>query len=1089
MGCGVSTSSSSSGAQKTSAGQGEHAKAGTSAGTGAGLRLTLGTSKSPTQSLVEVVKTIPSGSKFIDKDFPPNKTCLGPIDGMTEENMANIVWVRPEDMMDSPVLVADGVEPGDVCQGGLGDCWWLGGLSVLCTRRDLMDRIMSTDKYKDKGVYAFKFYKFGRWVEVVVDDTIPVVKNSEATLFCCSKDKNELWAILMEKSYAKLHDTYAALEGGWVTDALVDMTGGVPTTFTFEEKAADIASGKFWQDLLGWYASGEYLMGCARSTSGTREQDTGRGILQGHAYGILEVREYKGTKLIRCRNPWGQAEWTGPWSDSDAAKWTPQVLKDLNYQLGDDGAFWIEFSEFTKEYNKIYQCRLLDERVYHTYAWRGEWAGASAGGCMNNPATFWNNPQYRLTVKTKGEVILCLMSPDSRVTGEESHHAGIVVIAAPDGAKSSKYKPLFKTPICNLRENTLTAVMEAGVYNVIAFTFDAGELGPYVLSASSRQAITLESFQATDVLNYASVPGAVPQGVAGASAPPTTTTTPAAAPAAPAPAPAPVYKEGISKLAQLAVPGGSLLKPFDPETTTVNAVVPYSAATCGILVAPASAKASVAVDGVAIKQIGQASAPKALAVGEDNRFSVVCTAEDGSKTTYTVIVQRKEDKNADLAELRVQGAPPFDFSPKQLKYAFAVPSATTVITLSAKAASPVARSIKVSDPFAPAGGNPDDEPDLMVEDLEVTLDPGRNNFWIKVTAQNGSLTTYTLVITRPSLDDMDSSLSSLIIPDVVTLRPTFDKAVTSYTATVPFAVTRLNASATASSAQAHFTIAAPPELAVGPNELVVSVTAKDGGVTAYRVTVTREQPDTNCDLAELGFFTGSVSPAFSPATTTYAATAIVGSAEGTVTAVAASRLATVAIRGGQPQGFRAKSTVPLHQGAAEQADIVVTAQSGATKTYRFSIKVAEPPPPPPAPAVVTPQVVAPHGAETPATPTTPAAPAPTPTPAPVAPAPVVPVLVPGAPAPVSLPSGTPVFVDDSPEEPMVPVTKTHYVWDDPGKVGAEVRDTLIKYRAKFPLLKRLDPEKTGKLAEDAARYTKSNVDELFAYLGFGKKKK
>lgn len=38
-------------------------------------------------------------------------------------------WKRISELSDNPALFVDGVEPGDVIQGSLGDCWFLGPLS------------------------------------------------------------------------------------------------------------------------------------------------------------------------------------------------------------------------------------------------------------------------------------------------------------------------------------------------------------------------------------------------------------------------------------------------------------------------------------------------------------------------------------------------------------------------------------------------------------------------------------------------------------------------------------------------------------------------------------------------------------------------------------------------------------------------------------------------------------------------------------------------------------------------------------------------------------------------------------------------
>lgn len=43
------------------------------------------------------------------------------------------------------------------------------------------------------------------------------------------------------------------------------------------------------------------------------------GIMTGHAYGLIDVfeitSEIRTHRLLRVRNPWGEMEWKGKWSD------------------------------------------------------------------------------------------------------------------------------------------------------------------------------------------------------------------------------------------------------------------------------------------------------------------------------------------------------------------------------------------------------------------------------------------------------------------------------------------------------------------------------------------------------------------------------------------------------------------------------------------------------------------------------------------------------------------------------------------------------------------------------------------------------
>ena len=75
-----------------------------------------------------------------------------------------------------------------------------------------LEKIIKIEDLNEYGVYLINLYKNGIECQVIVDDYIPCINNE--TCFSKSIRGQNLFMLILEKAYAKLHGSYLRLEGG-----------------------------------------------------------------------------------------------------------------------------------------------------------------------------------------------------------------------------------------------------------------------------------------------------------------------------------------------------------------------------------------------------------------------------------------------------------------------------------------------------------------------------------------------------------------------------------------------------------------------------------------------------------------------------------------------------------------------------------------------------------------------------------------------------------------------------------------------------------------------------------------------------------
>uniref|UniRef100_A0A3B4HBU2 Calpain 9 n=1 Tax=Pundamilia nyererei TaxID=303518 RepID=A0A3B4HBU2_9CICH len=462
------------------------------------------------------------GVLFEDPDFPAKDSSLF----FSEKVPVHIEWKRPTEICKNPKFILDGADRTDICQGQLGDCWLLAAVASLTMKKEALARVVPPDQEFNQryaGIFHFQFWNHNKWLDVVVDDRLPTVRNQLIMLHSASS--NEFWSALLEKAYAKLNGSYESLKGGSTMEAMEDFTGGVGEMY--ETKAAP---GDLFNIMKKALDRGS-MMGCSIDITSSAESEakTSTGLVKGHAYSITGVEEVNArgqkVKLVRIRNPWGQVEWNGAWSDN-SREWDYIDSAEKNRIMqnsADDGEFWMEFEDFKRNYDKVEICNMspdsLTEDTKHQWAvnvFEGNWIrGSTAGGCRNYIDTFWTNPQFKLLLNDADgdntcSVVIALMQKNRRKLRKEGldlETIGFAVYEAPEGEdhvgkdffRYNGSKARSRTYI-NMREVAERFTLPPGNYLLVPTTFQPHHEADFLIRVFSEtkaedQAISVRELQ------------------------------------------------------------------------------------------------------------------------------------------------------------------------------------------------------------------------------------------------------------------------------------------------------------------------------------------------------------------------------------------------------------------------------------------------------------------------------------------------------------------------------------------------------------------------------------------------------------------
>ncbi len=386
-----------------------------------------------------------------------------------------------------------------------------------------------------------------------------------------------------------------------------------------------------------------------------------------------------------------------------------------------------------------------------------------------------------------------------------------------------------------------------------------------------------------------------------------------------------VYRQSNNaNLHHLSISEGMLAPIFEKETLHYHATVGNATTMVNVIPTAEDANAIVKVNGVRV--LSDTQSENIMLQEGSNTVQIVVTPEDGLSKTYTITVYRLSN-NANVSQLiSSEGTLDPTFNPAINQYHINVGHSVTNLTLTPTLADSKA-TLEVN---GEAVGN-------GVETLPIPLNVGNNTIHVDVTAEDGTLKTYTITVNRARSNNAD--LQSLLVSDG-TLDPSFEHSKLDYTLTVANPVSTISVTPESSDSAARITVNEAPvisstasnpiSLEIGTNTITIDVTAEDGTKKTYTLLVKRLS--NNATLAGLQVSDGTITPAFLSDTVDYSVEVLNNVSTLSITPTVADVRSTVTVNGIPVASGVASSPISLHEGE-NSITILVTAEDGTVQAY------------------------------------------------------------------------------------------------------------------------------------------------------------
>ena len=249
----------------------------------------------------------------------------------------------------------------DIIQGNIGNSYFISALKFLAEEPERIISLFDLSQENNKNIninyFVINTYIHGYKYKIIIDDQFPFIENKEKNMeliFTRINNKtNNIWPLILEKTWAKINCSYEDIIEGNISDVFYFLS---PSPIKIYHH--DIKYNNLFEKIKRAIDNGFIV--CADINSKKENLLLNKlGVLSNHAYKITgygTLLDSNGNiyNLIKIYNKYEITNWIGDWSPG-SAKWSDEFKRYLNYDPDKDkDVFYININDYLKFYSNTY---------------------------------------------------------------------------------------------------------------------------------------------------------------------------------------------------------------------------------------------------------------------------------------------------------------------------------------------------------------------------------------------------------------------------------------------------------------------------------------------------------------------------------------------------------------------------------------------------------------------------------------------------------------------------------------------------------------------------------------------------------------